>query len=57
MAEVEDPVEYMSRIYKTVQKLAMLGGTKDDDGVNVRVVQHPSASCEVEKKLLLSSPA
>ena len=55
MVEGEDPVEYLSRIDKTVQKLAMLGETKDDD-VNVHIVQSLSASYEVEKKILLSSP-
>ena len=56
MLEGEDPVEYLSRIDKTVQKLAVLGGTKDDDDVNVHIVQNLSASYEVEKKILLSSP-
>ena len=56
MVDGEDPVEYLSRIDKTVQKLAMLGGTKDDDDVNVHIVQNLSASYEVEKKILLSSP-
>ena len=56
MVEGEDPVEYFSRIDKTVQKLAMLGGTKDDDDVNVHIAQNLSASHEVEKKILLSSP-
>ena len=55
MAEGEDPVEYLRRIDKTVQKLATLGGTKDDD-VNVHIVQNLSASYEVEKKIRLSSP-
>ena len=39
MAEGEDPVEYLSRIDKTVKKLAMLGGTKDDDDLNVHIVK------------------
>ena len=56
MVEGEDPVEYLSRIDKTVQKLAMLGGTKDDDDVNVHIVQNMSASYEVVKKILMSSP-
>ena len=56
MVEGEDSVEYLSRIDETVQKLAMLGGTKDDDDVNVHIVQNLSASYEVEKKILLSSP-
>ena len=34
----------------------MLGGTKDNDDVNVHIVQNLSASYEVEKKILLSSP-
>ena len=50
MVEGEDPVEYLSRIDKTVQKLAILGGTKDDDAVNVHIVQNLSASYEVKKK-------
>ena len=56
MVEGEDLVEYLSRIDETVQKLAMLGGTKDDDDVNVHIVQNLTASYEVEKKILLSSP-
>ena len=56
MVGVEDPVEYLSRIDKRVQNLAMLGGTKDDDDVNVHIVPNLSASYEVEKKILLSSP-
>ena len=56
MVEGEDPVEYLSRIDKTVQTLAMLGGTKDHDDVNVHIVQNLSASYEEEKKILLSSP-
>ena len=56
MVEGEDPVEYLSRIDKTVQKVAMLGGTKDDDDVNVYIVQNLSASYAVEKKVLLSNP-
>ena len=55
MVRGEDPVEYLSPIDKTVQKLAMLGGTKDDDDVNVHMVQIMSASYEVEIKMLLSS--
>ena len=31
MVEGEDPVEYSSRIDKTVQKLTMLGGNKDHE--------------------------
>ena len=34
----------------------MLEGTKDDNHVNVHEVQNQSASCEVEKEILLSSP-
>ena len=56
MVEGEDPVEYLSRIDKNMKKLAMLGGTKNDDDVNVHIVQNLSASYEVEKKILLSSP-
>ena len=48
MVEGDDPVEYLSRIDKTVQKLAMLRGTKDDDDVNVHIIQNLSTSCEVE---------
>ena len=48
--EGEDPVEYLSRIDKTVQKLAMSGGTKDDDDVNVHIVQNLSTSYEAERK-------
>ena len=50
MVEGEDSVKYLSRIGKTVQKLAMLGGTKDDDDVNVHIVQNLSASYELENK-------
>ena len=56
MTKGEDPVEYLSRIDKTVQKLAMLRGTKDDADANVHIVQNLSAPYEVEKKILLSSP-
>ena len=57
MVEGEDPVEYLSRIDKKVQKLAMLGGAKDDDDVkNVHIVQNLTASYKTEKKTLLSSP-
>ena len=56
MVEGENPVEYLSCIDKTVQKLAMLGGTNDDNDVNVHLFQNLSASYEVEKKILLSSP-
>ena len=57
MVEGKDPVENLSRIDKTVPKLAMLRGTKDDDDVNVHIVQNLSPSYEVEKKILLSSPS
>ena len=57
MVEGEDPVEYLSRIDKKVQKLAMLGGAKDDDDVkNVHIVQNLTASYKTEKNTLLSSP-
>ena len=39
-----------------MQKLALLGATKDDNDVNVHIVKTLSASHKVEKKMLLSSP-
>ena len=56
MVAGEDPEKFLSRIDKTVKKPAMQGETKDDDNVNVHVVQNLSASNEVEKKIVLSSP-
>ena len=56
MVEDEHPVGYLSRIDKTVQKLTVLRGAKDDDDVNVHIVQTLSASYDVKKKTLLSSP-
>ena len=55
MVKGEDPLEYLSRIDKAVQELAVLGGTKDDDDVDVHIVQNLSASFDM-KKTPLSSP-
>ena len=55
MVEGEDPVAYFTRIDKAVQRLAMLGCNKDDDEVNVHVVQNLSALYNVENKILLAS--
>ncbi|CAN0463606.1 unnamed protein product, partial [Scytosiphon promiscuus] len=42
MVEGEDPVEYFSRIDRAAQTLTMLGGNKDEEEVNVHLVQNLS---------------
>ena len=56
MVEGEDLVQYVSRIGLPVQKLAMLGGAKDADDVNVHIVRTLTAYYKVEMNVLLSSP-
>ena len=56
MVEGEDHVEYLSRVDKRGQKPVMPGGTKDDDDGNVHIIQTLTASYDVEKNILLSSP-
>ena len=56
VVEGEVSVEYVRRIDKTVQKLAILGGTKDDDNVNVQIVQNLSECIRRGEGNPLSSP-
>ena len=56
MVEGDDPVECFSRIDQAVQTLTMLGGNKDEDKVNVHIVQSLSPLKYVDKKIMLSRP-
>ena len=56
MVEGEDLAQYVRPFGLTVQKLAMLGGAKVDDDVNVHIVQTLTAYYKVEMNVLLSSP-
>lgn len=54
MKQDEDPAEYFGRMNKALQELTMLGGSKDEDEVNVHIVQNMLPAYFVDKNILLS---
>ena len=57
MQEVEDPEGYFTRVDKEAQRLVMIGCSKDNDEVNVHIIQNLSALYSIKKKMFLASSA
>lgn len=51
MKQDEDPAKYFTRMNKALQKLTMLDGSKDEDEVNVHMMQNMSPAYLVEEIL------